>query len=150
MSNFAKNTIVSDMQFLRPNFLLLSNDFKIDTSLSFIMDFLNKPCQSWSHIDIWSHFSRKKNSGKEFQTFHFSKGKEPYFHMDYDIISHYSHTISKNWILKYVEVLEAGVAQFRMMLYMGSDRFDLCSIVHMKVKFIALQKIWIANRSYKC
>ena len=36
MSNFAKYTIVSDMQFLHPKtFLLLSNEFKIDTSLSF-------------------------------------------------------------------------------------------------------------------
>ena len=36
MSNFAKYTIVSDMQFLGQTFLLLSNEFKIATSLSFV------------------------------------------------------------------------------------------------------------------
>ena len=40
ISNFAKNTTVSDMQFLRPNlFVIKSNEFKIDTSLSFYYGF---------------------------------------------------------------------------------------------------------------
>ena len=48
-----KTLLLGICNFCVRTFLLLSNEFKIDTSLSSYLFILNKPRQSWSPIDFW-------------------------------------------------------------------------------------------------